>query len=223
MKESSNSRFVVKVVAIGIVLAVSYTASLFVQSVVNDRIEHQTTALAANSGSTAQTLIYGEIPGFDGNGVSVYRLIDRVLKYAILFIALTFLAFFFTEVIYKLHLHPMQYLLVGLGLAEFYLLLLAFVEHTGFTWAYVIAATMTTLLISLYSRFVLRSSKGGFLIGVLLAVIYAYLFITLHLETYALLSGSLLLFVALAIVMFVTRNLDWYEAFDYVTRSQRSS
>ncbi len=206
--------------SIGIVLVVSYAASLFVQSVIDDRIAYQTAALANKSGDASQVFIYDKVPGFDASGVSVYRPVERVLKYSILFISLTFLAFFLTEAIYKLRLHPMQYLLVGLGLAEFYLLLLAFLEQVGFSWAYGIAAAMTVVLISLYSRFVLRSKKSSLLIGALLTVIYAYLFITLHLEVYALLSGALLLFIALSAVMFMTRNLNWYDAFEYVKKAQ---
>jgi inner membrane protein len=112
----------------------------------------------------------------------------------------------------------MQYLLVGLGLAEFYLLLLAFMEHIGFFWAYVIAAVMTIGLISLYSHFILKTRAGSITIAVLLTVIYSYLLIVLHLETFALLSGALLLFALLSFVMFITRNLDWNRAFSIATQ-----
>ena len=217
MEISLNSKFIFKALSIGAMLFISYAASLFVQFVVSDRIAYQTEALETQLGNTSQVLIHGKLPGFDENGVSVYRLLDRVLKYAILFISLTFLAYFLTEVIYKLKLHPMHYLLIGLGLAEFYLLLLAFMEHIGFLWAYIIAATMTIALISFYSRFVLKTGKGGILMAVLLTVIYSYLLLMLNLETYALLSGALLLFVVLSLVMFLTRNLDWHDAFGYVT------
>ena len=193
-------------------------ASFSVQSVVNDRIIYQTEALKTQSGDTSLVLIQGKISGFDEEGISIYRLVDRVIKYAILFILLTFVTFFLTEAIYQLKLHPIQYLLVGLGLAEFYLLLLAFMEHIGFLWAYIIAAVMTILLISLYSRFILKSKKGGALIAILLTVIYSYLLAVLYLETYALLSGALLLFVVLSGVMFITRNLNWYDAFSYVKK-----
>jgi inner membrane protein len=147
--------------------------------------------------------------------MSAYRPVDRVTKYAIVFIVLTFLAFFLTEVLYSLRLHPLQYLLVGLGLAEFYLLLIALMEHIGFLPAYIAAAVATVILISGYSRFVLRTQKGGVLIGTLLTATYAYLLFILHLETYALLSGAILLFVVLAAIMFITRNLNWYQAFNY--------
>jgi inner membrane protein len=148
----------------------------------------------------------------------VYRLVDRVLKYAILFIALTFLIFFSTEIIYKLRLHPIHYLLVGLALAEFYLLLLALMEHVGFFWAYVIAAAMTISLISLYSRYILGTKKGAAFIATALTIIYGYLLIVLHMQTIALLLGALLLFVLLAIIMFSTRNVNWYEAFNYLQK-----
>ena len=194
-------------------LFISYAASLFVQSVVNDRILYQTEALKTQLGDASKVLIHGKLPGFDEERISIYRLVDRVLKYAILFISLTFIAFFLTEVIYQLKLHPIQYLLVGLGLAEFYLLLLAFMEHIGFLRAYIIAAVMIILLISLYSSFILKSKKGGALIAILLTVIYSYLLAVLNLEIYALLSGALLLFIVLSLVMFITRNLNWYDTF----------
>lgn len=206
--------FVLKAGFIGVVLVASLVASFFVGEVVNDRIRYQNEALGNHQGDTSQVLIHGKLPGFDNAGVSVYRLVDRVLKYAILFIAVTFLAFFLLEVIYHLNLHPIQYLLVGLGLAEFYLLLLALMEHIGFFWAYVIAAVMTTALISLYSHYILKTKRGGIMIAGLLAVIYLYLLVVLYLEALALLSGALLLFVLLGSVMFVTRNLDWNKAFN---------
>ena len=137
-------KFVIKIFSIGAVLFVGLAASVFVGQVVNDRIKYQNQALENQSGDKSSVLIFGKRPGFDEEtGMSVYRLVDRVLKYSILFIFLTFLAFFLFEVIYKLKLHPIQYLLVGLGLAEFYLLLLAFMEHIGFLAAYIIAAAMT--------------------------------------------------------------------------------
>ena len=217
---SANSKFIFKVLSIGAMFFVSLVASLLIHAVVEDRIAYQEEALEKQSGDTSQVLIFGKLPGFDEKGISTYRLVDRVLKYAILFIALTFIAFFLTEVIYQLKLHPIQYLLVGLGLAEFYLLLLAFMEHIGFLWAYIIASAMTILLISLYSYFILKSKKGAVLAGALLAFIYSYLFAILNLETYALLSGALLLFAVLSGIMFITRNLNWYDAFSYVKKAE---
>jgi inner membrane protein len=210
----TNSKLLFKILSIGLVFIISYLASLFVQSIVNDRIIYQEIALEGQAGEVSQVLIHNKLPGFDNEtGVSVYRPLDRILKYAILFITLTFMTFFLTEVFYHLKLHPIQYLLVGLGLAEFYLLLLALMEHIGFLWAYIFATLMTISLISLYSRFILKTKKGGAFMAIMLTVIYSYLLVVLHLETYALLSGSLLLFTVLAVVMYVTRNLDWYSTF----------
>jgi inner membrane protein involved in colicin E2 resistance len=217
----TNGTVFFKMISIGLVFLMSYAASLFVHTLVNDRVHYQTEALQAHAGDTTQVLIYGTLPGFTAEtGVSVYRMVDRVLKYAILFITLTFLTFFLSEIFYKLRLHPIQYLLVGLGLAEFYLLLLALMEHIGFLLAYVISAVMTISLISLYSRFVLGTKRGALFIATLLTIIYSYLLVVLHLETYALLSGALLLFILLAGVMFMTRRLDWYDAFAYFQKAE---
>ena len=217
----SNNKLFLKVLSIGFVLIVSYTASLFVQSVVSDRIAYQDTALETQSGYTSHILIFNTVHGYDAaSGVSVYRLVERVQKYAILFITLTFLIFFSAEIFYKLRLHPIQYLLVGLALAELYLLLLALTEHIGFLYAYIVAAIMTISLISLYSRFILQTKKGAAFIAIALTVIYSYLLIVLNLTTLALLLGSLLLFALLAILMFMTRNLNWYEAFGYLQTTE---
>jgi inner membrane protein len=211
--------FTIKVFSIGVVLAVTFAASMFVYSVVSDRIDNQQHALETYGGDQTQVLIFSNLPGFDEEtGVSVYQKVERVLKYAILFILLTFGAFFLMDVMGRLQLHPIQYLLVGLSLAEFYLLLLALTEHIGFLAAYVIAAVMTIGLITLYSRFILRTSKGAAGVASILAIIYAYLLIVLHLDTYALLTGALLLFVLLAIVMVITRNIDWNQAFQFESR-----
>lgn len=211
--------FTIKVFSIGIVLIASFAASMFVYSVVSDRINNQQHALETYEGDKSQVLIFGNLPGFDEKtGTSVYQKVERVLKYSILFILLTFGTFFLMDVMGRLQLHPVQYLLVGLGLAEFYLLLLALTEHVGFLIAYIIAAVMTIGLITLYSYFILRTAKGAIGIASMLTVIYSYLLIVLHLETYALLTGALLLFVLLAAVMVITRRIDWNQAFQFESR-----
>jgi len=183
---------------------------------VSDRITNQEHALETRGGDQSQVLIFGNLPGYDEEtGLSVYRKVERVLKYSILFILLTFGVFFLIDVMGRLQLHPVQYLLVGLGLAEFYLLLLALTEHFGFLAAYITAAFMTIGLITLYSYFILKTAKGAAGIASILTLIYAYMLIVLHLEVYALLTGALLLFVLLAAVMIITRNLDWNQAFRF--------
>lgn len=142
--------------------------------------------------------------------VDFYTMVDRSIKYSILFISLTFLTFFMYEVLVGLRIHPMQYLLVGLAIALFYLLLLSFAEIIGFLPAYLVAVTATTILIAGYCRSVLKAKKRAFVIALLLIALYGYLYILLQMDQYALLFGSVFLFGVLAIVMYITRNLDWY-------------
>ncbi|MEO4047066.1 cell envelope integrity protein CreD [Pseudomonas sp. CAU 1711] len=142
--------------------------------------------------------------------VDQYLKSDRALKYALLFIALTFAGFFLFEVLKRLAVHPVQYGLVGLALAMFYLLLLSLAEHMEFARAYALAASACVALIGFYVSHVLRSwwRGGGF--SVALAGLYAMLYALLSAEDYALLMGSLLVFGLLAAVMVLTRKLDWY-------------
>lgn len=141
--------------------------------------------------------------------VSTYQQASRATKYAILFILLTFTAFFLFEVFNRLRVHPIQYLLVGAALVVFYLLLLSLSEHLGFDGAYALATVMTLIPISVYVRGVLReSSRIRVLLGLLLGL-YAYLYIILRLNDYALLMGSLAIFAALSTAMVLTRNVDW--------------
>jgi inner membrane protein len=160
----------------------------------------------------------GECQAFQGRhfGVSFvdpvdqYLKSDRAIKYALLFIALTFAGFFLFEVLKRLAVHPVQYGLVGLSLAFFYLLLLSLAEHLDFARAYALAATACVLLIGFYVSHVLHSwlRGAGFTAG--LAALYAMLYALLNAEDYALLMGSLLVFGLLASVMVLTRKLDWY-------------
>lgn len=146
--------------------------------------------------------------------VDTYQTTMRSAKYGILFLALTFLIFFLFEILVGVKMHPIQYLLVGFGLLLFYVLLLAFSEHMLFGPAYLFASLATIGLVTAYSSSVLWNWKRARVIGVILGFTYAYLYTLLKIEDYALLLGSLGLFIALAILMFVTRNIDWYEAGD---------
>ena len=139
-----------------------------------------------------------------------YQKASRSLKYAILLIALTFMIFFFIEIMNNKLLHPFQYILVGLALSIFYTLLLSFSEHMTFNLAYILAAVLTMGLIFLYTRSILVDKKLSLLIGSVLFILYAFIFTIIQLEDYALLMGSIGLFVALAIIMFYSRKIDWY-------------
>ncbi|QKE64819.1 cell envelope integrity protein CreD [Aquipseudomonas campi] len=142
--------------------------------------------------------------------VDQYLKSDRAIKYALLFIALTFAGFFLFEVLKRLAVHPVQYGLVGLSLALFYLLLLSLAEHMAFARAYALAASACVLLIGFYVSHVLHSWLRGAAFTAGLAGLYAMLYALLNAEDYALLMGSLLVFALLAAVMVLTRKLDWY-------------
>ncbi|WP_395610250.1 cell envelope integrity protein CreD [Pseudomonas sp. B22129] len=142
--------------------------------------------------------------------VDQYLKSDRAIKYALLFIALTFAGFFLFEVLKGLAVHPIQYALVGFALAFFYLLLLSLSEHIGFALAYLISASACVLLIGFYVCHVLRSVRHGLGFSAGLAALYGLLYGLLSAEDYALLMGSLLLFGLLGTVMVLTRKLDWY-------------
>lgn len=142
--------------------------------------------------------------------VDIYQQAERAVKYAVLFLVLTFLVFFLWEIFRAALLHPMQYAFVGFALCLFYLLLVSISEHAGFDLAYTISATVTTLVIAGYARAVLHGSRQGASVGVSLAALYGFLYLLLRLEDYALLAGSIGLFVVLATVMYITRRMDWY-------------
>jgi len=142
--------------------------------------------------------------------VDEYQKSMRSVKYAVLFIVLTFIAFFLTEVINKNKLHPIQYLLAGFAVCIFYMLLISISEHAKFWIAYGISAAASISLVTLYSKSVLKSMRQAFLVGSLLIFLYAFLYVTLQLEDYALLMGSSGLLIALGLVMYVTRKTDWY-------------
>jgi inner membrane protein len=139
-----------------------------------------------------------------------YRYVERSIKYGVLFIAILFAAFFLFEVISGARIHAFQYTLVGLALCLFYLGLLALSEVISFGAAYWIGAAASSLMISLYSAKVLHSVKRACIVAVGLALVYAFLFVILRLQDLSLLVGTAGLFLVLAIVMFVTRNIDWY-------------
>jgi inner membrane protein len=141
--------------------------------------------------------------------VDSYQKTERSVKYGVLFLILTFLTFFLYEVFSAVSLHPMQYFLVGSALCLFYLLLLSISEHVPFGLSYLVAAAATVLLIGGYSVAVLRGRLRALLMTLVLGVLYAYLFVLLQLEDYALLMGALGLFAILALVMFLTRRIDW--------------
>jgi inner membrane protein len=150
--------------------------------------------------------------------VDQYLKSDRAVKYGFLFILLTFAGFFLLEVLRRFSVHPVQYGLVGLALALFFLLLLSFSEHLGFGAAYLISAVACVGLITFYVTHVLDSRTHGAGFGAALAMLYTLLYAILGSEDYALLTGSVLVFGLLALVMVLTRRVNW-SGFGATTRA----
>jgi inner membrane protein len=150
-------------------------------------------------------------------GVNLVETVDhyqqnmRSAKYALMFIALTFVVFFFVEALTKKRIHPVQYLLVGIALILFYSLLLSFSEQIGFAWAYLVASVATISLITLYTKGIFRSGKQMALLAALLCLLYIFLYVVLQLEDLALVIGSIGLFAILGVIMFVSRKIKWYK------------
>src|SRR5205823_1786665 len=142
--------------------------------------------------------------------LDAYRYIERSIKYGVLFLVLVFTTFFLFEVTARQKIHPLQYLLVGAALCLFFLLLLSISEFRSFGLAYLIAAVASTVLITWYCRFFLGGGVRTLMIGAGLAGVYTFLYITLRQQDYALLMGAIALFIVLAVVMYVTRKIDWY-------------
>ncbi len=140
----------------------------------------------------------------------VYQQLERSSKYGFLFIGLTFAAFLLVELLRRLAIHPVQYALVGLALAMFFLLLTALSEHIAFAAAYCAATLACVGLVTAYLVRVLHSTRLGLAFGAALAALYAMLYALLRAEDYSLLGGALLLFALLAGVMIATRKVDWY-------------
>lgn len=144
--------------------------------------------------------------------VDFYQLVDRSLKYAVLFIGLSFLVFFLVETVTGARIHVVQYLLTGAAQVIFYLLLLALAEQVGFGIAYLAAAIACTGLTAIYAGAILGTRSRALAVGGALTVLYGLLYTLLNEEDYALLTGAIASFLALALTMFLTRKVDWYGA-----------
>ena len=141
--------------------------------------------------------------------VDSYNKTQRSVKYALLCIVLTFASFFLIESIYKKPLHLIQYGLAGLALVLFYTLLLSISEYTGFNFAYLISSVATISLVAWFTGSIMRSSGLAFFISLVLTVVYGYIFTIIQLQDYALLMGSIGLFIALAMIMFFSKKVQW--------------
>lgn len=141
--------------------------------------------------------------------VDEYQKNERVSKYGFLVIGLTFLTFFLIQSISKIRIHIFQYCMIGIALVLFYTLLIAITEHSSFRLAYILSGIGVVLMISLYSFSILKNPKFPLLIGTSLSALYLFIYIIIQMENYALLVGSIGLFIILGLVMYLSRKIDW--------------
>ncbi|MCF8069709.1 MAG: cell envelope integrity protein CreD [Desulfobacterales bacterium] len=142
--------------------------------------------------------------------VDIYQKSMRTAKYALMFIVFTFMAFFISEVMNRFRVHPIQYLLIGFSIIIFYALLISISEHLNFGGAYFISSISIVGLITGYAGSILKNTKMAVMVGGVMVVLYSYLYTLLQLKDYALLMGSIGLFVVLGLIMYMTRKIDWY-------------
>jgi len=142
--------------------------------------------------------------------VDEYQKSMRSAKYAVMFIALTFLFFFFVQILNGVKIHPIQYIIIGLALCVFYTLLIALSEHIAFSFSYLISSLCIIGMITLYARSIVQDKKLTIIMSCILILLYLFIFSIIQMEDYALLMGSMGLFVVLAIIMYLSRKINWY-------------
>lgn len=160
----------------------------------------------------------GATPAIEETGFGVNLLVPvdqyqksiRTAKYGILIIMLTFISLFLIELICKIRIHPFQYILIGAALIVYYTLLLSISEHIGFNTSYTLASIATIILITIYSRSFFAKWKVSGLLSLLLTIFYAYIFTITQQQDYALLLGSIGLFIIISVLMYVSRRISWY-------------
>jgi inner membrane protein len=157
------------------------------------------------------------------DAVNIYTMTDRTIKYALLFLLITFGTFFLFEVLKKLQIHPVQYTLVAAALGVFYLLLISFSEHVGFGIAYLGSSIACVSLISFYVYYVLKGLGRTLVLSTVLSSMYGALYVILQSEDLTLILGSVLVFVLLAVTMFLTRNVNWYDTAETPSAEQPQS
>ena len=185
----------------------------FVMSISGFFVEGLTTERANNHGLLAAS---SDNPSAQPSSVLGIRLADsyrstrRSLHYITLFLGLVFLTYFLFEVSTGRRVHPAQYALVGIAQTIFYLLLLSLAEHLGFDWSFLIAGAATVALFSVNTEWVFRSRRLALRALAVFTALYAFIYVLLRVEAYALLVGAIASFAAVAAAMYITRNVDWY-------------
>jgi inner membrane protein involved in colicin E2 resistance len=180
-------------------------SGILVEGLTTERANnHGLLAASSDNPSTQPTTVLGI------HLADSYRSTRRSLHYITLFLGLVFLTYFLFEVSTGKRVHPAQYALVGVAQTIFYLLLLSFAEHLGFDLSFLIAGAATVALLSVNTEWVFRSRKLGLRALGVFTMLYAFIYVLLRVEAYALLVGAVTSFAAVAAAMYITRNVDWY-------------
>lgn len=201
VKNKKSNGIVIKMVIVAIITLLMLIPTAFVSELI---IERQHTHNQNLLLSKDKILVEKNITSIN------YEKSMRTTKYSILVIGLTFAVFFLIELLHKKPVHPVQYILVGFALAIFYLLVLSLGEYILFDYAYIIAAIATITLITLYVKSHFNNWKASSALGGVLTTLYGFILVLISLENTALIIGSIGLFILLAVVMYVTRNINWY-------------
>jgi inner membrane protein involved in colicin E2 resistance len=185
----------------------------FAMSISGFFVEGLTTERANNHGFLATSVENAPQPPSTILGMRLadsYRSIHRSLHYITLFLGLVFLTYFLLEILTGKSVHPAQYALAGIAQTIFYLLLLSLAEHLGFDLSFLIAGTCTVALLSVNTDWIFRSRKLALRALGVFTLLYAFIYVLLRVEAYALLVGAIASFVAVAAAMYITRDIDWY-------------
>jgi inner membrane protein len=172
-------------------------------------------ARAADSVTSYATNTLSNISGISTQfiePVNIYTQTDRAIKYGIMIIIITFGCFFLFEVLKSLKIHPVQYALVAMAQGVFFVLLLSISEYYAFALAYLVAAIACISLITWYLYFVVQGFKAALLFGLMLSVLYGMMYLLLQSSGKTFLFGSILSFILIACVMFITRHVNWYQS-----------
>ena len=191
-----------------IVLLLAFVMSIsgfFVEGLTTERADHHGLLAASAESSSEQPKTMLGIRLADS-----YRSTRRSLHYITLFLGLVFLTYFLLEVLTGKSLHPAQYALVGIAQTIFYLLLLSLAEHLGFDLSFLVAGASTVGLLSMTTEWVFQSRRLALRALGIFTLLYAFIYVLLRLEAYALLVGAITSFVAVAAAMYITRNVNWY-------------
>ncbi|WP_263410849.1 cell envelope integrity protein CreD [Terriglobus tenax] len=196
----------VKLFVISFLALVMSISGVFVDNLNDERARNHGAAAAAfeYQGAVQPATVIGI------RMVDSYRSMRRSLHYIPLFLGLVFLTYFLFEVTTGKSVHPAQYVMVGVAQVIFYLLLLSLAEHIGFDWSFLIAGAATISLFSINTEWIFKSRALAMRALTIFTLLYGFIYVLLRVEAYALLIGAIAAFIAIALAMYMTRDVDWY-------------